>query len=46
MRSVAEPTTAANGRFSDPLDQVDYRLAQTPEELEVNLPASLPGLSA
>ncbi len=34
MRSVAEPTTAANGRFSDPLDQVDYRLAQTPEELE------------
>jgi len=32
MRSAAESATAATGRLSDPLDQVDYRLAQTPEE--------------
>jgi hypothetical protein len=34
MRSAAKPTTAATGRLLDPLDQVDYRLAQTPEEKE------------
>ena len=34
MRSAAEPSTAALGRNSDLLDQVDYRLAQTPEEKE------------
>lgn len=34
MRSAAEPTTAATGRLLDPLDQVDYRLAQTAEEKE------------
>lgn len=35
MRSAAEPsTTAALGRSSELLDQVDYRLAQTPEEKE------------
>jgi len=34
MRSAAEPTAAATGRLSDPLDQVDYRLAKTPEEKE------------
>jgi len=34
MRSSAEPTTAATGRLFDPLDQVDYRLAQTPDERE------------
>jgi hypothetical protein len=34
MRSEAEPSTAAFGRSSDLLDQVDYRLAQTPEEKE------------
>jgi hypothetical protein len=34
MRSAAEPSTAALGRSSDLLDQVDYRLAQTPEEKE------------
>ena len=33
MRSPAEVTTAF-GRSSDLLDQVDYRLAQTPEEKE------------
>src|SRR3979490_1907406 len=34
MRSAAEPSTAALGRSSDLLDQVDYRLAQTPEDKE------------
>ena len=34
MRSAAEASTAAPGRNSDLLDQVDYRLAQTPEEKE------------
>src|SRR6202158_3896728 len=34
MRPAAEPTTAVLGRSSDLLDQVDYRLAQTPEEKE------------
>lgn len=34
MRSGAEPIIAAFGRSSDLLDQVDYRLAQTPEEKE------------
>jgi hypothetical protein len=34
MRSAAEPSTAALGRSSDLLDQVDYRLAQAPEEKE------------
>jgi hypothetical protein len=34
MRSAAEPVLAALGRGSDLLDQVDYRLAQTPEEKE------------
>ena len=33
MRSAAEPIPAAL-RSSDLLDQVDYRLAQTPEEKE------------
>ena len=32
MRSPAEARPMALGRSSDPLDQVDYRLAQTPEE--------------
>jgi hypothetical protein len=34
MRSAAGTNTAASGRNSDLLDQVDYRLAQTPEEKE------------
>lgn len=34
MRSPAEATITAFGRSSDLLDQVDYRLAQTPEEKE------------
>src|SRR5450755_2470028 len=34
MRSAAESTTMAGGRFADLLDQVDYRLAQTPAEKE------------
>jgi hypothetical protein len=34
MRSAAEPVIAAPGRSSDLLDQVDYRLAQTPAERE------------
>jgi hypothetical protein len=34
MRSAAELTNAADRRSSDPLDQVDYRLAQTPQEKE------------
>jgi len=34
MRPAAEPTTAVRGRSSDLLDQVDYRLAQTPQEKE------------
>jgi hypothetical protein len=34
MRPAAEPTPAAVGRSSDLLDQVDYHLAQTPEEKE------------
>ena len=34
MRSAAEPIITAFGRSSDLLDQVDYRLAQTPEEKE------------
>ena len=32
MRSQAEARPMALGRTSDPLDQVDYRLVQTPEE--------------
>jgi len=32
MRSAAEMATSALGRDSDLLDQVDYRLAQTPQE--------------
>jgi hypothetical protein len=34
MRSAAEPVNAAFGRGADLLDQVDYRLARTPEEKE------------
>ena len=34
MRSAAEASTAALGRSSDLLDQVDYRLAETSEEKE------------
>src|SRR5436305_7200629 len=34
MRSAAEPTAAATGKSWDPLDQVDYRLAETPQEKE------------
>ncbi len=34
MRSAAEASTAALGRSSDLLDQVDYRLADTAEEKE------------
>jgi len=34
MRPAAEPTPATLGRASDLLDQVDYRLAQTPAEKE------------
>jgi len=34
MRPAAEPTTAVRGRSLDLLDQVDYRLAQTPQEKE------------
>jgi hypothetical protein len=34
MRSAAEPIITAFGRNSDLLDQVDYRLAQTPGEKE------------
>jgi hypothetical protein len=34
MRSAAEPSRTALTRSSDLLDQVDYRLAQTPEEKE------------
>ena len=34
MRSAAEPIITAFGRSSDLLDQVDYRLAQTPEDKE------------
>jgi hypothetical protein len=34
MRSAVEASTAGPGRSSDLLDQVDYRLAQTPEEKE------------
>src|SRR3954463_12059459 len=34
MRSPAEASNAALGRSSDLLEQVDYRLAQTPEEKE------------
>jgi len=34
MRSAAGTTTAAVGRKLDLLDQVDYRLAETPEEKE------------
>src|SRR5438128_12409989 len=34
MGPAADPTPAALGRSSDLLDQVDYRLAQTPEEKE------------
>ena len=34
MGSAAEPTIAAFGRSLDLLDQVDYRLAQTPAEKE------------
>src|ERR1700709_585004 len=34
MRSPAEASNTAFGRSSDLLDQVDYRLAQTPEEKE------------
>ncbi len=34
MASAAEVSTVAPARISDPLDQVDYRLAQTPREKE------------
>lgn len=34
MRSAAEHKPAETGRTWDPMDQVDYRLAQTPEEKE------------
>ena len=34
MGSAAEASTVALGRTWDPLDQVDYRLAETPEEKE------------
>src|SRR5258705_13539923 len=34
MRPAAEPMTAVRGRSSDLLDQVDYRLAETPQEKE------------
>src|ERR1700709_559628 len=34
MRSPAEASTAVFGRSSDLLDQVDYRLSQTPDEKE------------
>ena len=34
MRPAADPTPAALGRSLDLLEQVDYRLAQTPEEKE------------
>ena len=34
MRSAAEPVTTAFGRGAELLDQVDYRLARTPEEKE------------
>lgn len=34
MRSPAEASSAAVGRSSDLLDQVDYRLAETPQEKE------------
>jgi N-acyl-L-homoserine lactone synthetase len=34
MRSVAEVTTTASGRNIDLLDNVDYRLAETPEQKE------------
>jgi hypothetical protein len=34
MRSAAEPVTTALGRGAELLDQVDYRLARTPEEKE------------
>jgi hypothetical protein len=34
MRAAAELTTAALGRSSDLLDEVDYHLARTPEEKE------------
>jgi hypothetical protein len=34
MRSAAEATTTVLGRSADLLDQVDYRLAQTPAEKE------------
>ncbi|MGY3602495.1 hypothetical protein [Bradyrhizobium sp. Leo121] len=32
MRSAAEAIKPATGRLADPLDRVDYRLAETPEE--------------
>ncbi len=36
MKSAAEPATeaAAPAKVWDPVDQVDYRLAETPEEKE------------
>lgn len=34
MRSAAEEKPVVTGRTWDPMDQVDYRLAQTPEERE------------
>ena len=34
MRSAAEVTTTASARNIDLLDNVDYRLAETPEERE------------
>ncbi|MDE2376800.1 hypothetical protein [Bradyrhizobium sp.] len=34
MKSAAESQTPALGRIWDPMDQVDYRLAETPEEKE------------
>lgn len=32
MKSAAEPKVASQGRAWDPMDHVDYRLAETPEE--------------
>ena len=34
MKSAAEPKPAISARSWDPMDHVDYRLAETPEEKE------------
>ena len=46
MRSPAEASSAAVGRSSDLLDQVDYRLAQDARRKRRNLQSPLPGLSS